>query len=129
MKSKVSGAAMTPLHIEVAQYYFKSHDYSTEPYTGSDADTTARIPRELLDADLLEAIGNNRHYKATAILRSYIKSLSNAPLSAKESDISQLDTKQSEGGKYIGMETVGTRNSKIAALMEEYKSMAPKSKM
>jgi hypothetical protein len=129
MENKVSGDVMTPLHIEVALHYFKSLDSSDTAYTGSDAGTTARIHRELIDAGLLEATGNNKHYKATAGLRSYMKSLCGVPLPAKESGISQLDAKQNEGGKYIGMETVGTRSSKIAALMEEYKSMAPKSKM
>ncbi len=125
MGSNPAGSTVTPLHIEIALHYFKYRDSTSLTYAGNNGELAEKIHREFIDAGLLEATSNNRLWKATNRLRQYIEILCKTPLSINEpkapSDKNyQLDNLMRRSNKFIGEETINTRNSIIAAAMNEY---------
>lgn len=123
---------MTPLHIEIALYYFKSRGSKTAAFTGRDIDAVARIHQEFLGAGLLENAGDNRHWKGTDKLRLYVEALCDVPVPATQSVHSSEDIAQYASilrDSDIGDTTVRTRNAIISTVLDKYRTVTPLAKM
>ena len=129
MGSKTLGSEITPLHIEIALHYFKSRDSGAIAYTGRDSDAVAQVCHEFADAGLLEIADDNKHWKATDVMRQYVDSLCGVSLpgnaGTRPDMISHLDAILNGRNRRIGEETIKTRNAKITNVMDEYVKDSP----
>lgn len=131
MGSKVLSGGITPLHIGISLHYFNSQDSGAVAYKGLNSDAAVQVHHELADAGLLEFAGKDKRWKATDRMRQYVESLCRVPLPIKQEErpsdiISHLDTFLNNKNGTVGDNTI---NTKIAAVMDEYVTIAPQAKL
>ncbi|MGA7749227.1 MAG: hypothetical protein WCA63_03690 [Gallionella sp.] len=134
MGNKNIGSGITLLHIEIALHYSKSQNSELVSYDGRDSSAAAQIHREFADAGLLEISGDHKHWKAIDRMRIYLETLCKVLLPANQTGkapdrISQPDATLKRSDKFIGDDTINTRNLKIAAAMDEYLAFTPQSRL
>lgn len=133
MGSKALDGVITPLHIEIALQYFKSRNSKAVAYARRDSDIPTQIRHELADAGLLEMTDDNKQWKATDEMRQYIEALCRVPLprlSEMHHDmISHLETVLNRKSRRMGDDTVNIHDEKIAAVMDEYMTVTPRTRL
>lgn len=129
MGSKTLDSGITPLHIEIALYYFKSQGSDAIAFSGRDSDAVSRICHEFADAGLLESADDDKHWRATERMRQYVESICRVSLPEnvcmRPDMISHLDAILNGRNGRIGEETIKTRNAKITNVINEYVTDSP----